>query len=182
MEMVYKVARLFEKRETEKSGWGGRVGHTELVADGKKWTLDGKELPAESITYLMNFALQSLQDAYAGAESLSDAKARWQAKYDALVDGTVGMRGSGGGVSDETTAQRYVMKRAYFAQVDDAKKAAFKDMEPADQADLLDRLFAKNAAKLAQAVADRLAEMDAERKRRAAERAKLAGMGMDLDL
>lgn len=182
MEMAHKVARLFEKRETEKSGWGGRIGHAELAADGKKWTLDGKELPDASITYLMNFALQSLQDAYAGAESLSDAKARWQAKYDALVDGTVGARGSGGGVSDETTAQRYVMKRAYFAQVDDAKKAAFKDMEPADQADLLDRLFAKNAAKLATAVADRLAEMEAERKRRAAERAKLAGMGVDLDL
>lgn len=180
--MAHTVTRLFEKRETEKSGWGGRIGHTELVADGKNWTLDGKELPAESITYLMNFALQSLQDAYAGAESLSDAKARWQAKYDALVDGTVGVRGSGGGVSDETTAQRYVMKRAYFAQVDDAKKAAFKDMEPADQADLLDRLFAKNADKLAKAVTERLAAMAEERKRRAAEKAKIAAADIELDI
>lgn len=179
--MAHKVARLFEKRETEKSGWGGRIGHVELVVDGEKWTLDGKELPDASIHYLMNFALQSLQDAYAGADGLKDATARWEAKRAALIDGTVGASG-GGGVSDETTAQRYVMKRAYLAQVDDAKKAAFKDMEPADQADLLDRLFAKNAAKLATVVADRLAEMEAERKRRAAERAKLAGMGVDLDL
>lgn len=181
--MAHLYSHVFEKRETEKATWHGRVGHAEFVIDGNKWMMDGKELPEISVRYLIEYGIrQNLTDAYANGSDLEDGRARWQARYDALVNGTIGVRGSGGGVSDETTAQRYVMKRAYFAQVDDAKKAAFKDMEPADQADLLDRLFAKNAAKLATAVADRLAEMEADRKRRAAERAKLAGMGVDLDL
>ena len=174
--MAHLYSHVFEKRETEKATWHGRVGHAEFVIDGNKWMMDGKELPEVSVRYLIEYGIrQNLTDAYANGSDLEDGRARWQARYDALVNGTIGVRGSGGGVSDETTAQRYVMKRAYLAQVDDAKKAAFKNMEPADQADLLDRLFAKNAAKLA-------TEMEAERKRRAAERAKLAGMGVDLDL
>lgn len=179
--MVHKVARLFEKRETEKSGWGGRIGHVELVVDGKKWTLDGNELPDASIHYLLNFALQSLQDAYAGADGLKDATARWEAKRAALIEGTVGASG-GGGVSDETTAQRYVMKKAFLSRATDEAKEAFKDLEPAEQNAKLDALFAKNADKLAKAVAERLAAMAEERKRRAAEKAKIAATDIELDI
>ena len=90
--------RVFTKRETEKSDWSGRIGATELKVDGKGiWWLDGTELPQASADYLANFALQSLQDAYAGASSLDDATKRWEAKRTALLDGTIGARSGGGG-------------------------------------------------------------------------------------
>lgn len=79
-------------------------------------TIDGKELPDASLVYLMNFALQSLQDAYAGADDLTDAIARFEKKRDALLDGTIGVRSGGGGMTDEDRAAIYVAETWYRAK------------------------------------------------------------------
>ena len=155
--MAHTVARVFTKRETEKSAWSGRVGHAELfVSDDGAWTLDGKVLPRVSIEYLMNFSLQSLQDAYAGADSMDEAQANWTKKYNALVEGTIGQRSSDG-VDEETRVARKVVLAALIAKYG-------KDSEQAksDEA-ALDALFEKNKKAFAPIVADEMARLAEQR-------------------
>lgn len=121
-----KVERIYSKRPTERSDWDGRVGHVTLEAPNGKWKLDGQELPERSVEYLMMFALQSLQDAYAGAKSLTEAEASWTKKRDAILDGTIGVRTGGGGEPAHMrfvrTILRTAMKNGSKALPDDAAK------------------------------------------------------------
>lgn len=181
------VNRVYEKRATEKSAWNGRVGMAELVLSAKggeiTMTLNGKTIPESMVNYLLNFSLQSMQDAYAGAESLSEATSWFEKKLDAIQNGTVGARG-GSGVSEETIVQRIVARAAYLAsaKVSDADKTAFKAMSDDDANALLDGIFTKNAAKLAEAVAKKTQERSEARAKRAAEKAEAAKLSNDLDI
>lgn len=181
------VNRVYEKRATDKSAWNGRIGIAELSLSAKggeiAMTLNGKELPPAMVDYLLNFSLQSMQDAYAGASSLSEATAWFEKKLDAIQNGTVGSRG-GSGVSEETIVQRIVARAAYLAsaKVSDADKTKFKEMSDDDANALLDGIFAKNAEKLAEAVSRKTAERAEARAKRAAEKAEAAKMANDLDI
>lgn len=62
-----------------------------------------------SVEYLLTFALQNLQDAYAGAESAAEAQARWQKKLDRLIEGSIGVREAGDGASALTKSIRAVI-------------------------------------------------------------------------
>lgn len=97
------VARSFDHKVH------GRIGLVELVAEVGTVTLGGKELPASSVEYLLTFALQNLQDAYAGAESAEDAIGRFGKKLDRLLAGTIGAREAGDGASALTLAVRGVI-------------------------------------------------------------------------
>ena len=70
----------------------GPIATATLAHGNVGWTLDGKPLPQASVEYLLGFALQSLQDAYAGAKSPETAKAAYAAKHNRLIEGTVGAR------------------------------------------------------------------------------------------
>lgn len=181
------VNRVYEKRATEKSNWFGRIGMAELIMSAKggelSATLNGKPLGEAMIGYLMNFSLQSMQDAYAGASSLTEATAWFEKKLEAVQNGTVGARQSSG-VSEEITVQRIVARAAYLAsaKVSEADKTAFKEMSDDAANALLDGLFAKNREKLAEAVAKKTAERAEQRRKRADEKAEAAKLSDDLDI
>jgi hypothetical protein len=180
------VNRVYEKRATDKSAWSGRIGMAELSVSAKggelSFTLNQKVLPESMVNYLLNFSLQSMQDAYAGAETLAEAKANFEKKLDAIQNATVGSRG-GNGVSEETIVQRLVAKAAYFAsaKVSDADKAKAKEMSDDDANALFDGIFAKNAEKLADAVSAKIEERRIARAKRAVEKAAAAKMSDALD-
>ena len=146
-------------------------------------TLNGKALPEAMVHYLMNFSLQSLQDAYAGASSLTEATSWFEKKLEAIQNGTIGARQSSG-ATEETICQRLVARAAYLAsgKVTDALKTALKEMDDEDANAFLDDLFGKNAAKLADAVSKKMAERAEARAKRAAEKAEAAKMADGLDL
>lgn len=166
-----KVIREFVKRATDKSAWDGIVGKVEFTAPDGDWTLDGKKLSADSITYLMNFALQAFQDAYAGAASLDEARGNFVKKLDAVINGTMGQRATNA-ASEATKIARTIVKGLLAAKLG-KDSDAFKALDDAK----LDEVFAKNEAKLKP-------QVDAELERRAKEReakAKL-GAGIELDI
>lgn len=151
------VNRVYEKRATEKSTWNGRIGATELVMsispDGNLVaTLDGNVLPDASVQYLLNFSLQSLQDAYAGAESIDEATGNWGKKRDALIKGEIGARGEG--VSTFTGVARQIMRALLKKAAGPKSEAwvAFIAKSDADQNKVLDEKFEANRAALEPAV------------------------------
>lgn len=146
----------------------GNIGSVALVAPGGKFTLDGEELPESSVTHLLTFALQTLQDAYAGAESADDAKADWETKRKRLIDGTIGTRG-GGGVDEETRVARIVVRRAVKAKfgAKSPEWARFTGLSDDEQNAKLDEWRTANADAFAPAIADEMARRKAEREQRA---------------
>lgn len=160
--MEYNVKRAYEHRTY------GEIGEVLMKAEVMKVTIDGKELPSASVEYLLNFALQSLQDAYAGAKSQDEAKGSFVKKLEALIDGKIGVR-AGGGVGEETrvarTIVRGLLKKAYGA--DSPEWKTFTGLDDAKQNEKLDEVFGKNKDKLAPRVAERMAELKAERERKA---------------
>lgn len=142
----------------------GQIGTTELVIDNAVWFLDGKELPKVSREYLLNFALQSLQDAYAGSENLTEATAAFEKKRDAILAGTIGVRGET--VNESTHVQRIIVRRVL---------KLMKKPIPETDAEI-DAIFAKNAEKLSAQVAEEMARRKAVRDGAAA----LAGLDIDI--
>lgn len=122
-----------------------KVGEALVAADVGGFTVNGKELPTKSVEYLLNFAFQSLQDAYAGAKSGAEAKGMWDKKYDALLAGTIGTR-IGSGIGDATRlARRFT---AQFLQANVTKEAwkAFKERDEDAQNTRLDALYEEHKA------------------------------------
>lgn len=159
----FEITRAFDHKAF------GRVGVTEIVAQVGSIAINGKELPKASVEYLLTFAMQNLQDAYAGADSAADAKARWEKKLDRLIEGTIGVRAAGDGAS--------ALQRAIRAEIGDMLRAAkkWKDvigaLDEADRPARLDEIFDKQAesvqADIRAKAEARIAEAE-ERKRQAA--------------
>lgn len=147
----------------------GAIGTVALVIDGDKWLLDGKELPEASRVYLATFALQSLQDAYAGAEDADGAITAWTVKRDKLIEGTIGTRGTGDGADERTRVARSVVRRAVKAKfgAKSPEWATFTGLDDAEQNAKLDGWFTANEKAFGP-------EVDAEMTRRA-ESAKAKG-------
>ena len=185
MAKLIETSRLYEKRDTEKSTWSGRIGQATLAFTSKSdivVTLDGKELPEASIAHLVNFALQTLQDAYAGSANLAEAVGAFETKRDKLYNGTIGARG-GSAESEETIVQRMVAREAYMAsaKVSDAdKKSLAAKIKAGEADDFLDNLWAKNAEKLADRFTTKIAEREAARKARAESKALAAKVELDI--
>lgn len=163
----YAVAREFAHRTH------GEIGAATLQVMGTdKVVLNGKELPGRSVEYLLTFALQSLQDAYAGAKSSDEARAMFEKKLAAITDGTIGVRGSsGGGVSELTKVSRSVareMLRAAFAK-SGKSYGDFTALSAADQNEKLDAIIEKHRD-----------VVEGEAKKRIAAKAKVAD-AVDLD-
>lgn len=184
---IHNIPRVFTKRATEKSAWSGRIGSVEMVADVNSIKIGGKALPVASIDYLLNFSLQSLQDAYAGAESLDEAVGNWTKKHDALLEGTIGVRQGGGGMSDEERAELYVAEAWYALKnaKGTEKGDAFRALKDDDKTEFLVEVAAKLReawAPFADKVAERVEHVVAMRKSRAETKAALAAVNVEIDI
>ena len=162
--MAYDVARTFTHRTF------GEIGKVAMVAEVAKVTIDGTELPEKSVEYLLHFALQSLQDAYAGAKTGTEPAANFDKKLKALKEGTIGVRtGSSDGVTEEVAVQRSIT-RTMFKSKAGAKSEAwakFTGLTDAEQAEKLDAWFEANKAALEPAVKEELARREKARKAKA---------------
>lgn len=162
----FNIARAFDHKTH------GRIGLVEVVAEVGSITIGGKKLPDTSVEYLLNFAMQNLQDAYAGADSAADAVGRFQKKLDRLLEGTIGTREAGDGASAETRAIRGVIgdmlrgagkwKEVIGALDEDKREAA------------LDEIFAKQPEAKQTAIRTTAQERMAEAAARKAQAKELA--------
>ena len=153
------IERTFVKRNE------GTISNVRLEADVTKVTLDGKELPDSSVEYLLNFALQSLQDAYAGGKTLDECKALFAKKYDRLIDGKIGVRDSAETIDDATRIARKIVRQQLRANK--AVWEKFAQMSEEDQIAALDKNIAKNAEKLEPLVSQELKRLAEEKKAKA---------------
>lgn len=171
---VYTIARTFEKKR-QGSAVQGRIGQASLEIDATSVKLNGKPLPRTSIDHLFNFALQTLQDAYAGAETITDAVDAFEAKLGKLLDGTLGARGEG--IDSFTKVARQVVRAILKKNSSEEKFKAFTDLDVADQNKTLDAMYEKNAERLRPVV-----DSEIEKRRKAAEDAKALADGMEIAL
>lgn len=165
--MTYTINRSYVHRTY------GTIGSVELIAPDGKYVLNGKELPPQSVEHLLTFALQTLQDAYAGSDNADEAVGAFNGKLDKIIAGTIGTRSGGGGVDEFTSVARSVVRSAVKAKLG-AKSpqwATFTGLDDADQNDKLDEWFTANESVFRPAVEAKIAERKAERERKA----KLAG-------
>lgn len=160
--MTLVIERNFSRRGEN----GGTISNVRLVADVTKVTLDGQELPDASVEYLLMFALQSLQDAYAGAKTLDEAKSMFAKKYDKLIEGKIGIRESGESISDEVRIGRKIMRQIIREKSPEQYKK-LREMDEDAQIAALDKNIAKNAEHIAKLVADEMRRIAEEKKQRA---------------
>lgn len=162
--MTYEVKRSFAHRTH------GDIGEATLAVTAKgKLVLDGKELPDASAEYLLTFALQSLQDAYAGAADNAECVGAFEAKRDKIIEGTIGVRMGGSGVDEFTRVARMIVRKAFKdnnAAGSDARET-FMALDPSDQDAKLDEWFAANEDTFRPVVEAEVASRKAERERRA---------------
>lgn len=97
---------------------GTKVGAVEFVAPDGDYMVNGQTLPESSVTHLLTFALQTLQDAYAGAKDESEAKGAFDGKLDKLLAGSIGTRGVAAG------------RPAWWGEVVKIIRPAVKDRDP----------------------------------------------------
>lgn len=161
----YNVARDFAHKQH------GAIGSVKLSATVGSVELDGKALPDRSIEYLLTFALQSLQDAYAGADNAEDAQAKFDKKLESIVQGTIGVRTGGGGLTEMQKVSRAVAREMIRAAYAKAGKAYgdFTSLSTADQNEKLDSVVDKHRE-----------VVEAEAKKRIAAKSKIAD-AVDLD-
>lgn len=96
----------------------GLIGSVRLTVPTEGWVLDDVPLTAAGVTHLATFALQSLQDAYAGAKDEGEALALWEKKLDRIMEGTIGTRT---GVTRDPIKSHAIGMAVRFAPGVDAK-------------------------------------------------------------
>ena len=144
----------------------GLVGEVSLTAHITDVEVNGKALPDASVEYLLNFALQSLQDAYAGAKNSEEAKGFFAAKLDKLIAGEIGVRGSGDGVSEEIRVARSITKAMAKKNMGEGFKA-FTELSDTEQNNKLDAWYAANETTLAPFVKEESERREKARKAKA---------------
>ena len=143
----------------------GAIGAVTFDVPKGTFKLNGHNLPDASVAHLMTFALQTLQDAYAGAKSTDEATGAFNGKLDKLLNGTIGTRGSGDGADERTRVARSVVHAAAKAKFG-AKSAEWKTFTGLDddaRNAKLDAWFAANEAAFTPAVDEEMARRAAKR-------------------
>ncbi len=177
MTKSFTVSRSYDRKNA--SGGKDRIGIAEFLIESKSdviMMLNGQELSPASIDHLMTFALQTLQDAYAGAEDEADAKGRFEAKLARILDGTIGTRSGGGSGVDPVVAEIRNLIRA------DIKKAIgddWKTMDDDARNAALDKVFADQPEDVQAALTE---AAKGEIARKAAEKAAKAALGSKLTI
>jgi hypothetical protein len=148
----------------------GNIGQVTFTVPKGKYAINGNELPDTSVAHLMTFALQTLQDAYAGAKSTDEALGAFNGKLDKLLNGTIGTRGTGDGADERTRVARSIMHglaKAKFG-AKSPEWAAFTGLADDEQAAKLDAMVATNQAALDPAIDEEMARRAARRDAKAA--------------
>lgn len=141
-------------------------------------SVDLAAIPAAIVTDLLLHGLkQKIADAASGAQTADEAGAAMAKAAKAILAGEWSSRVAGAGVDERTRVQRMIARIALKAKVGakSAEWAAFTGLSDAEQAAKLDGIYAKNEAKLAKAVDDKLALLAAEREAK-------RGLGDDINL
>ncbi len=137
--------------------------------------LDGHDLSETSVQYLVNYALQALQDTYAGvgtSKTVGEATAAFTTRLDKLINGTIGIRSGTGGVDPLTTVMRSIARKFVKAKLSKAEyKEKYTDNE--DKNDYLDSVIDKKPETFETAGKAELARM-------AKEASTIAGLDVDL--
>lgn len=162
--MEYAIERKFAHRTH------GDIASVSLTAEVTSLKVNGKDVPAASVEYLLTFALQSLQDAYAGADSAANAKALFDKKLEKLIAGEIGVRGTGDGVSEQVKVARSITKAMAKKNMGDKSEAwaKFTGLSDADQNAKLDEWYEANKAGLEPFVKEELDRREKARKAKAA--------------
>lgn len=131
------IDRVYETQNHSKLG-SGRIGVVTLACEISDVTLNGEPVAPAGVEHLLTFALQSFQDAYAGAADRADAVERHTAKLARVIAGTIGTHTRG---EAEPAINRYI--RAECRRVlSAAAKAEYKKLAPDARDDFLDAKFA----------------------------------------
>jgi len=148
----------------------GKVGDVVFTTPKGAYKINGTELPESSVAHLMTFALQTLQDAYAGAKSTDEALGAFNGKLDKLLNGTIGTRGSGDGADERTRVARSIMHGLVKAKfgAKSTEWATFTGLADAEQNAKLDAMVAANQAALDPAIDEEMARRAARRDAKAA--------------
>ncbi len=155
----------------------GHIGAVEFATPKGKYVLNGTELPESSVAHLMTFALQTLQDAYAGAKSTDEALGAFNGKLDKLLNGTIGTRAAGDGADERTRVARSVTMQAAKAKfgAKSPEWATFIGLDTDAQHAKLDAWYDANRAAFDPAI-------DEEMERRAAKRAAKSALAGSVDI
>jgi hypothetical protein len=148
----------------------GPVGSVTFTVPKGKYAINGNELPESSVAHLMTFALQTLQDAYAGAKSTDEALGAFNGKLDKLLNGTIGTRGSGDGADERTRVARSVVMSAAKAKfgAKSPEWATFTGLPDDEQTAKLDGWYADNKTAFDPAIDEEMARRAARRDAKAA--------------
>lgn len=143
----------------------GNIGAVTFDVPKGSFKLNGQALPDASVSHLMTFALQTLQDAYAGAKSTDEALGAFNQKLDKLLNGTIGTRGSGDGADERTRVARSVVRLAAKARFGSksADWVTFTGLDDDAQNVKLDAWYTANAAAFDPAIDEEMARRAAKR-------------------
>lgn len=158
--MSYEINRAYAHRVY------GDIGSVAFSAPGGDYVLNGNKLPESSVRHLLTFALQTLQDAYAGAKNADEAIGAFDGKLDKIIAGTLGTRSGGSGMSERDKIARQTI-RAWFTQEgnEDVSAKNLADYKAADAAGrdaMLDKIWADNHDVFGGAVDDEIAARKAK--------------------
>ena len=163
---VFEVTRDYSSKahgHIGQSGW--RVndkGDAAMLRQGE-WVA----VPAATRDALAMFALQTLQDAYAGAKTAAECIGSFNKKLDAYIAGTVGTRAT----SWESVAREFIIAAL------EVNEPTFKKLKGDDRTARVTAALAKNADKEAFR-----AKVDAEIAKRAAAAQAMAEAADGIDL
>lgn len=170
--MEYAINRTFKRRDDSEAIATKLV---KITVTGM--TIDGKDVPSASIERFIEHGLQILQDAYAGLGSYEDAKKAFDAKFEKLMAGTLGSRGGGDAVDEETQVARELVRGSFAKKATKAEKAKYKAMSADERVTFIDDLIAAyRKSDQAEAFAATLADAMAARKAAREAQAALGGI------
>lgn len=141
----FETELTFEKNPRE--GERFTVGKVTVAFERGKLALNGNEVSDQGLQYIIGYGVkQSLADAYAGAgDDEEQAKASFDKKLAAVIEGTVTERGSG--VSSDHQIARDLIRKAMYNNWRKAGKKAkveeFANLPTPKQNEKLDALMAQ---------------------------------------
>lgn len=162
---VVNVNRAFDKRASKDGTVSAyRIGTIESTWEIGAVTINGAEISSRGVEHLLNFAFQSLQDAYAGSENETDAVAAWGDKLNRIINGTIGARVAGSG-------QSALMREVFSligANLRENNKTEWKAMSDDDKAATIEAKYEALSDDVKAKVTE-LAQTELDRKRAEAE-------------